>query len=454
MDEFRLYNQVHYKIVELKNQNETNIKLVNKYFETEQMEDLQNYNKGIDLFEAKLQEVESVLNSLSSYFLLKSIKDGIDKFYEECNAAIIFQRNGNSDYYIHKNEADKVQGYIISYLNQLQETSLEESKVVYIQINDAAIEIRNLVIIAIIIICFYAISFTLFFSHYITKYLNDVIYLAGKIATGDLEGKGKISHSNDEVGTLTRSFDKMSLKMKNLLDEIKLKSQIEAELHKKEVQNIQMDVLLKDAKFQALHSQINPHFLFNTLNTISRTAMNEKAPETRNLIIALSKLLRYNLDNHTEYITIKKEIENLKEYIKIQSIRFKDRIEVVLFSEIDDITDKYIPPFTIQPIVENAIIHGLEPLIKGGKVSIEISEDNLFVYIVVKDNGVGIEQKNIDEIINNKIDNQTHKSIGINNVFERLKRFTQIGDCLEITSILSVETKVTIKLPKKQQKFV
>ncbi|SNV72661.1 sensor histidine kinase [Clostridium cochlearium] len=131
-----------------------------------------------------------------------------------------------------------------------------------------------------------------------------------------------------------------------------------------------LEKLLKNTKIKALQSQINPHFLFNTLNTVARMALLENAPKTEQLIYALSDILRYSIKNSEDMVPLKTEINNIRKYLYIQHERFGNRINYDIQVDTNILNCK-IPVMTLQPLVENSIIHGLEGKKEGGYVLIK-----------------------------------------------------------------------------------
>lgn len=196
---------------------------------------------------------------------------------------------------------------------------------------------------------------------------------------------------------------------------------------------------LGDMNMTLMISQIQPHFLYNALNTIKYlTKKDPKAAESA--IVKFSNYLRANMDSLTqkEPIPFKKEIEHVQNYIYIECLRFGDRLNVEYDIECDDFL---IPPLTIQPIAENAIKHGINQRVKGGNLKISTYDNETEIFIVIEDDGVGFdvnEQKN---------DGRSH--IGISNIKTRLKEM--LGARVEIKSTVGVGTKVTIILPKEEK---
>lgn len=172
--------------------------------------------------------------------------------------------------------------------------------------------------------------------------------------------------------------------------------------------------MAKEAELKALQTQINPHFLFNALHTISSFVRIEP-DRAREIIINLSTYLRYNLENYSKLLPLREELNQVEAYINIEKARFGDKIKVVY-----DIPEKYLdiqlPSLIIQPLVENSIKHGILKRREGGNVSISVTEKGSGCIISIEDDGVGIEQSIIDDI-----DNKIEKNIGLKNVHNRLK---------------------------------
>lgn len=180
------------------------------------------------------------------------------------------------------------------------------------------------------------------------------------------------------------------------------------------------------AEIKALQTQINPHFLFNALNAIASSIRIDQ-DRARHLIINLSDYLRFNLELKSEFIDIKRELQQVSDYIEIEKARFKDKLNIVY--DIDDI-DITIPSLSIQPLVENAIVHGILKGTKSGTVTIKVKRELDRVKITILDTGVGIDQDIINKIYSG---NMEDKKIGLYNVHLRLKLI--YGEGLIITRL-------------------
>jgi len=295
----------------------------------------------------------------------------------------------------------------------------------------------SLVICSIVIL--FSIMSIYFFSNNLTKRLRELVYNMGKIKDDNFdvfvnyEGK-------DEISELSRSFKNMIDRINNLISEVYL-----YEMRVKDLQ-----IKKKEAEFNALQSQINPHFLFNTMESICMNLIKKGDIEIAEVIQSFARLLRKSIDWGSDSHSLRKELDLSENYLKIQKFRYRDKFEY----KIDVNSELYgviIPKFIIQPIVENAIYHGIEMKEGQGMLKIfsHITENNIM--IVVEDDGVGMDNNKLKEVIDGldgeQIDDEKKSRIGIKNVHQRLKLYygQQYGVLIE--SEKNVGTRVKILLP-------
>ncbi|AGK95936.1 sensor histidine kinase [Clostridium pasteurianum] len=203
---------------------------------------------------------------------------------------------------------------------------------------------------------------------------------------------------------------------------------------------------LKDSQLKALQSQINPHFLFNTLNSISALALIEEAPRTKEVVCNLSEILRYTLKKTSAVVDLEDEINYITSYLNLQKIRFGSRLEFHI-----DVDDKYqkikIPFMIIQPFVENSIIHGIGLKEDGGLIKIKAYKSCKALIISIEDNGVGIDEDKLELISGGKAsEKDSSHGIGIVNVKQRMNYFYGKNYSVDITSSENKGTKVKIIL--------
>ena len=223
-----------------------------------------------------------------------------------------------------------------------------------------------------------------------------------------------------------------------LMEEVKLRSEVEASL--------------KEADLKALQAQINPHFLFNVLNTIGRLALLEGADKTQEMIYAFSDMMRYTLKKEkNNVVTLKEEMEHVQNYLSIQKMRLGNRLNYSV--EVDEMAEDILCPFmTVQPFVENAIIHAIEPNAKGGAVRITADILKEIAILKIVDDGKGIPGDRIHKILDGTYEadgREKNTGIGINNANKRLMYYYGVDYGVEIKSELEKGTEITIKIPRK-----
>jgi sensor histidine kinase YesM len=225
------------------------------------------------------------------------------------------------------------------------------------------------------------------------------------------------------------------------------------ELMKENIKSVEKDRLVKELELKMLQSQINPHFLFNTLNSIAKLAYLEGAARTSDLTVSVSRLLRYNLQKLDQAVPLREEVEHVNEYINIQRARFRDRIAFEM--DIDEqALGGMIPCLTLQPIFENAFVHGLEQMEEGAVLSLSIRYRSGLVEIEISDNGVGMNRETVARLMGSIQQEAPYFSgkgqstgLGTHNVFKRLHLFFDGQQLIEIDSSEGQGTAVLFKVP-------
>lgn len=217
---------------------------------------------------------------------------------------------------------------------------------------------------------------------------------------------------------------------------------------------VELEKSLKASELKALQSQVNPHFLFNTLNSIARLAMLEEAFKTQEVVISLADLLRYNLRTLGQIVPLCEEIDHIQAYLQIQKTRFGDRVNYK--SEISEEVIRFeIPIMTLQPLVENALVYGLEPKVDGGAIVIKAYAEGDYVVIKIEDNGMGMSQERLQRVrmMEENFSRKGHTTgIGIPNVFKRLTHHFGSSCQMLLDSVPQQGTQITIIIPRGENK--
>lgn len=240
-----------------------------------------------------------------------------------------------------------------------------------------------------------------------------------------------------------------------LLSEKKLNQIVEARVAEalaKENANYEKEMLLKQANLQALQSQINPHFLYNTLECIRGMALLEGQVDISDIAWSLSRFFRYSISGKSNVVTLKDELDNCETYARIQKYRFRNRFTLEIEGN-RDVEDMMLPKLTLQPIVENAMLHGLQDTLSGGVIRIQIQQINRDVQIVVSDNGCGMSPERLEELNfrthngNGTRSEGSHNGIAMYNVDRRIKLYFGPEYGINIFSCEGMGTDVELRMP-------
>lgn len=447
MNEFNRNLMSYYMVNELLVEIRNNQVFAEDYLKNLNTESENKFIQTKDEIYRLIGELDEEFSSMESTFSINAIKYSSESYLSQWSNAIELRKNKESKYFIDYYDGMKIYHYTEKYVQDLLYIALDEGARFYNDLAEEYEAIRTLSLILIFITFTLSLFFGGIFSNYIVAPIKKLAESSAAIAKGKLDVDLLEVKSRDEVGILTDSFNHMSKSIRALVNSLKQKALIEKKLHEEEIELIKTQQLLQEAEFLALQSQINPHFLFNTLNTISRTAMFENAHDTSKLIIALSNIFRFSLRNTGKFISLKDELDVIEQYIYIQKFRFDERLNFDIQCYMD-ISDIYLPALLIQPLVENAIVHGIEPKIQGGRVRIKIYKNDFATYIKVMDTGIGMTKEKIREILSEQEQkSKNRKSIGIKNVYHRFRQFFNDESQFIIQSKLGVGTIITMVIP-------
>ncbi|RXJ02075.1 sensor histidine kinase [Anaerobacillus alkaliphilus] len=246
----------------------------------------------------------------------------------------------------------------------------------------------------------------------------------------------KASDDLDEIGELTKEFNRMSRTINKLINEVYV-----AKIEKKD-----LELKEKQAQLSALQSQINPHFLFNALETIRMRSLMKDEKETAKIIQNMAKIFRNSLTWGKEWVTVREEMKLMICFLEIQKYRFGDKLEYEIEVD-DDAYDCIIPNLAFLPFVENASIHGIEAVKDKGKIHVKIELIEGDIVYTLRDNGAGMTKEKLQQLINGlKNENSMGESVGIKNVYYRLKLYYKDSFDFTIDSEPNVGTTIIIKL--------
>jgi two-component system, sensor histidine kinase YesM len=298
-------------------------------------------------------------------------------------------------------------------------------------------QIRNemILITVLVLLAVHVISMVL--SKQITKNLKRLHNTMKRVRDGQLQARPRID-VEDEVGQLSSMFSSMMTHVQELMKETEERGRQK-----------------REAEYRALQSQISPHFLYNTLNTMNYLSKIQQVPNIGEISEALVELMRFAVDQERDLISIREELEMLERYLSIQKYRFLDRVTVNIDAE-ENMLDCLIPKLVLQPIVENALHHGFgaSPELEG-RITIKCyCMENSDVVIDVTDNGVGMSEKRIAAILQHESKPNEHQGtgIGIRNVQERIRLAFGSEYGISMVSVPGMLTTVELRLPQRMER--
>ncbi len=388
------------------------------------------------------------LKNRDNEFTLTNYMYMIDSLLEATDLSLMFFDQKNNEAATTRfSDATRISQYIAETTLTLIDKELKTYDDFYRGIIKQSDALKKLGFLILGLITVLLLLFAYWFSLGMTRPIQKLIFAARELSRGRFDLKIEVQ-SNDEIAFLARTFDRMRIDINNLISEIQHTAQLEIELQENRLH-------LKESQLRSLQSQINPHFLFNTLDTLSKKAFLEGSRQTSDLIVSVAGLLRYNLRHLDRAVTLRDERDVLLKYIEIQRARFPDRLRFVL--EVDESCLKTtLPSLTLQPIIENAVIHGIEPLEDGGTITFRVYDGGDFVAVEIEDDGGGMPEEKIRQLFDGSGDSgQGHSTgIGFSNVVRRLRLFYGRDDVIDVISIPGQGTKVILRLPTAIEKGV
>lgn len=369
------------------------------------------------------------------------------------NVQQYFKISENSESHIYSRPQlryiERLKGYIQNELDSLSNIILRSAQSHYenFDANRRRAEAQMALATSFVVLLCLATAF--FFSRFISRPIGSLVKRMESFSdshSGNVHTEHMIVSS--EVSSLIDSYNRMTAQIGRLISELKEKADIERLLAQQKVDNLEMKNLLQRAELHMLQMQINPHFLFNTLNSINALATIEQAEQTSEMIENLAGMLRYSLRDLDRFVPLHEEIANVVSYIGIQRMRFGQRIGFDITVD-ESVKNVNIPSMIIQPLVENAIMHGLENKEKHGHVELAVTDGGDTVVITVRDDGSGIEPARLKEILNAEPyeHERGERGIGMDNVMRRLS-IIYGTDCTSIHSEVGKGTTVTLTISK------
>lgn len=439
------YNQIlqrYLRMNDVSNLSGQTVALLNEYMLAPDEGKLHAFQRGKErLLEARSQLAE--LRTSENDITLTNYMNMIDSLTETADSTILYMQQMNKEQSNKRfDESTRIAKYLSETTLDLMNIDLNTYDEFYRGMIEKSSALKQLGFFILGLSTLLLLLMAYWLSVSITRPILKLTHAAKQLSRGRFDQRIEIA-SEDEISFLAKTFDRMRININNLISEIQHNAQLESELKENKLR-------LQESQLRSLQSQINPHFLFNTLDTLSKKAYLEGAEETSDLIANVADLLRYNLKRLDRSVTLREEIDVLLRYMEIQKARFTDRLQFEIVVD-EALLHIRVPSLTLQPIIENAVIHAVEPLEEGGTIRFRVHGDEAQqVNVVIEDNGTGMSESTIRRILEEHTDDEPEghsTGIGFSNVVRRLRLFYGYDDIIDIRSKQGQGTTVVLRLP-------
>jgi sensor histidine kinase YesM len=420
-----------------------------EFLDTRSSDALKNYYQSAENYRNLIEQLNDEISDDNVKLMERKIRNMSDNYLDLTYKAIQAKRGRNvSKYTENFSAAKELYEYIKLNIFSLNNQQFKDNSKIY-ELNLASLKYIEVIGVSIIIIVSVInVLLIIIMTKNITNPLRRLAVAANQVAGGNFSIELKESDNNDEIDVVSKAFNKMTISINEYINQIKENMEYESRLKENE---LLMKNHLKDAQLKYLQAQINPHFLFNTLNAGVQLAMMEGAEKTSVFMEKTAEFYRYNTKKLNEDARLEEEIEIVHNYIYIMNVRLAREINFT--EDIDrELMDIRLPSMILQPIIENALSYGISDIEWEGKIILSIYRQDDKIQISIKDNGKGIEEDIIKDILNeNSIgehQTKTTSGIGLKNVISRLKLYYGREDVISIISKgANTGTEVTLHIP-------
>jgi len=406
---------------------------------TDSLQEFYDYNNSIS---DHSRRIENGADYSERGIKIKNISGMISHYLNVLDQAVIDKRNSKVNAYMEGyQQAVKEHTYIGEYIEKMMSTDLSDSAQRYIEIQkeidqNTAISYLMFGVTVILITVIIVI-----FSFELTKPISKLASYANEVTKGNFDVVIKEQKTSREISILYQTFRSMTASIREYVNELQEKQRLEHKLSEEKMNNLKMKSALHEAELLALQSQVNPHFIFNSINIGAKVAMLQGDNVTCEYLENFADIFRYNLKGLNYDATLGEELSNVEAYMKLLITRFGDHIDFRLnVPDSDDIRNFILPRMTLQPLVENAYIHGISKYEQGGIIEVSVRKENHNLYITISNTGDEIPPDMIKLILSRKYKKDKTKEkkghttgIGIDNVLNRLRLFFKKDDVMRIT---------------------
>lgn len=399
---------------------------------------------------------EMELKKREVYFLIDS--------YLELSEEAVEQKRGRaiSEYTQLYERLDSLKSYILEQIDQISLSGFRVQLEEYEHIIAISRQMQFWNLLVMVFACFLAVSWMMTSMNRITTPMHQLSEMAGALADGNFDVEDIHIDTVAELSRTVEAFNQMKYEIRKSISGLQKQQEIEQDYLNEKVRNLKMEQLLKRMELYTMQAQMNPHFLFNTLNTGVQLAILEDADNTAEYMENLALFFRHNMRERKLFVPLKHELEGLRSYFYILRIRFPRTLEISMDLQegveecltIDGTGPSTIPAMILQPIVENSVVHAFKGITRRGLISVRVREEDHCIILSVADNGIGMGEQQVSELLQHaeRTSQLGSKVMGLENIIQRLYFFYPGNErIIEIDSRPGEGTEVRITIDKREE---
>ncbi len=406
----------------------------------------QDYRELLEMLNRKATDNEILLTEKNIYGLSQSYLSMLDEIIQA-------KRGRNVERYASLyTDASQLYDEIHTFIYSLNNEQFKDNSVTYRTLVESLRYTEMITVIVLLLVLLGNAALIIMSTRMITEPLKLLADTADEVAKGNFAVAQLPVRQTDEVGIVTAAFNQMVRSIRAYIEQLRDTLERESQLKERE---LMMQSHLKDAQLKYLQAQINPHFLFNTLNAGAQLAMMEDASKTQQFLLNVSQFFRYNVRKNNEQVTLGEEVRLVDNYVYILNVRFAG--EIHFEKDVDEsLLGVEVPGMILQPLVENAVNYGIRNIDWEGRIELSVCRRDDYISISVWDNGAGMSAERISQVLTGSIDEEAatdhSNGVGMRNVIERLNLFFEDRAKMEIFSEgKNTGTEVVLTIPYTQE---
>lgn len=420
-----------------------------QYLDTKGSDFLESYYTYEQEYRNMAEKLNTTVVSNPTKLAEKNIYNMSESYFERTNDAIEAKRGRNVTGYKEAYEStERLYKFLQTSISSMNTTTFLHNSQNYSILRASLNSLLLISITLLFVVMAIAAIWMIFMTRSITEPLIELARAANEIARGNMQVDFPLVNTGDEVETVAKACNKMIISIRKHIKETKDNYERENKLLENE---LIMKNDLKEAQLKYLQAQINPHFLFNTLNAGAQLAMLEGAEKTCIFIQNMADFFRYNVRKIDSDTTLKEELDLVDSYIYVLNVRFSGDIHYAKMID-ERLMYTMMPSMILQPIIENSVNHGIKEMEGKGKIKVSVYSEGENVCIKIEDNGKGIDPQIISGIMSaEKIHGKTQggfEGIGLDNVISRMRHYYNTDHVIDICRKQCRGTQVILYVPK------